>query len=208
MSNLISIAKGRAIVSLNPVVEDNRERGSSGSFNVPVKKRGELTSALQTNFSRRWIIVYPRFTLSFPLPTFHGSGKSSFLDSYNVGGSPRSPTCVSFALEPFWLNFWPINLHQDIFQELPTPVYLKIGEVFFFTPLSPSPEKKRPRARVSLVDVTLEFFTIKYRTQENFVSDNFVSPLYLALLLFRKRQWKIIRKSCYVYYITLMFFPL
>lgn len=27
-------------------VEDNRERGSSGSFNVPVKKRGELTSAL------------------------------------------------------------------------------------------------------------------------------------------------------------------
>lgn len=41
MSNLIRIEKGRAIVSLNLVGwRTIGKRGSSGSFNVPVKKRG------------------------------------------------------------------------------------------------------------------------------------------------------------------------
>lgn len=84
--------------------------------------------------------------------------------SYNVGG--HSVTCVSFTLDPFWLNFRAINLHQDIFQELPTTVYFKIGEVFFF--MTPPLQERTPRVVCApLVDVTPEFFTIKWQRGED-----------------------------------------
>lgn len=186
MSNLIRIEKGRAIVSLNLVGwRTIGKRGSSGSFNVPVKKRGgggELTSALQTNFSRRWIIVQPGFTLSFPSPTSKEVEKVLLLTRITRGWLRSSSFhCrVSFALEPFWLNFWPINLHQDIFQELPTPVYLKIGEVFFFTPLSLLSAKGTPPEFVFPLSTLRLNSSLPLNTECGRAPDNFVSPFFIS----------------------------
>lgn len=87
MSNLIRIEKGRAIVSLNLVGwRTIGKRGSSGSFNVPVKKRGggrgahlctldQLLETLDYSIAR----IHSLFSFTH----LQGSGKSSSLDSYN-----------------------------------------------------------------------------------------------------------------------------
>lgn len=122
MSNLIRIEKGRAIVSLNLVGwRTIGKRGSSGSFNVPVKKRGgrgahlctldQLLETLDYSIARihslfsftskevEKVLLLTRITRGW-LRSFSSSSSSSSFHRR-----------VSFALEPFWLNFWPINLH-------------------------------------------------------------------------------------------------
>lgn len=86
MSNLIRIEKGRAIVSLNLVGwRTIGKRGSSGSFNVPVKKRGGRGAHLCTLDQLLETLDYSiaRIHSLFSFTHLQGSGKSSSLDSYN-----------------------------------------------------------------------------------------------------------------------------
>lgn len=184
MSNLIRIEKGRAIVSLNLVGwRTIGKRGSSGSFNVPVKKRGGRGAHLCT-------LDQLLETLDYSIARIHSlfsftskEVEKVLLLTRIIRGWLRSSSFhrrVSFALEPFWLNFWPINLHQDIFQELPTPVYLKIGEVFFFTPLSLLSAKGTPPEFVFPLSTLRLNSSLPLNTECGRAPDNFVSPFFIS----------------------------